>query len=586
MLNFYLYKKFNPDLKNLNNHQLLLHWNNIGKKENRINSLETFFNIYPYYDHNEYKLYNKDIEINDKIELMKHWHINGKNNRICSYEYFHLLYSHIDIDKLNHDKVDIIDFHNYYHKINVHDANYDKFNIIKKYLNPNKEIIGLYIYEDENMNENFFIKSLSYINYHDMNIILISKNMNHYPFLNDIYYYIIDDLYENNMNDNDRISSLSICNYIITNSLNAIHINAKKIFLLNHYNDLYFDSLYNISFVDNIFDNFYFNHKILITEYEKYILINNSIKKINDISIENNYDKIYVNYNIIDMNHTNYTYDVKDTDNTDHTDDVKDTDNTDHTDDVKDTDHTDDVKDNDNIDDMKDINHTDHIDDLTHTNYNLGNSIKTYIINLDDRKDRLRESFEECQKIKLDNIERFSAIKMNKEYKLINRLKAWKKNDIKYLLNASSCKISHLEVLKKSLLNTEEYILILEDDIVFEDNLLTYLNLALIQLENIDWDIFFLSSNLKNKEDAIKIDNNVLKLKRCSTTTAQLFKRANIEKIIKIIEHSDIEIDNTYDIFIENKYCLYPMCAYQRSSYSNINNINIDYGNFHKKYIY
>jgi hypothetical protein len=349
---------------------------------------------------------------------------------------------------------------------------------------------------------------------------------------------------------------------------------------------LYFDSLYNISFVDNIFDNFYFNHKILITEYEKYILINNSIKKINDISIENNYDKIYVNYNIIDMNHTNYTYDVKDTDNTDHTDDVKDTDNTDHTDDVKDTDHTDDVKDNDNIDDMKDINHTDHIDDLIYTNYNLGNSIKTYIINLDDRKDRLRESFEECQKIKLDNIERFSAIKMNKEYKLINRLKAWKKNDIKYLLNASSCKISHLEVLKKSLLNTEEYILILEDDIVFEDNLLTYLNLALIQLENIDWDIFFLSSNLKNKEDAIKIDNNVLKLKRCSTTTAQLFKRANIEKIIKIIEHSDIEIDNTYDIFIENKYCLYPMCAYQRSSYSNINNINIDYGNFHKKYIY
>ena len=222
--------------------------------------------------------------------------------------------------------------------------------------------------------------------------------------------------------------------------------------------------------------------------------------------------------------------------------------------------------------------------------YNIFNKIKTYIINLDERSDRFNETSFECEKIGLFNFERFSAIKINsnnsKEYKLIDEKKAWKKNNIKYLYNASGCKLSHLEVLKKSLSVNEEYILILEDDVVFEDNLLIYLNLALMQLKNINWDILFLSSNLKNKEDAIKINNNLLKLNKCLTTTSQLFKRQNLEKIIKIIEDSDVEIDNTYDNFINEKYCIYPMCSYQRMSYSDINNQIIDYGHFHKKFIY
>ena len=69
-------------------------------------------------------------------------------------------------------------------------------------------------------------------------------------------------------------------------------------------------------------------------------------------------------------------------------------------------------------------------------NYNLWNNIKTYIINLDNRIDRYNYTWNECQKIGLYNIERFSAIKINhdnyNQYKLINETKAWK-NDIKYL---------------------------------------------------------------------------------------------------------------------------------------------------------
>jgi GR25 family glycosyltransferase involved in LPS biosynthesis len=349
MLNYKFYKLFNNDLYGLNNNQLLIHWNNIGYKENRINSIESFFKLYPYFNYLEYKQYNNDIDImiNNKIELMKHWHFIGKNNRICSSKYFNYLYPNLNIKELNKDNLNIIDFHNIYHKEN-------------KYNN-----------------------------------------------------------------------------------------------LLNN----------------NLLDN-----------------------------------------------------------------------------------------------------------------------IKTYIINLDERTDRFNDTLLECKKIELNNIERYSAIKINDTnynlYKLIDESKAWKKNDIKYLYSASGCKLSHLEVLKKGLSVKEDYILVLEDDVVFENNILFYLNLALIQLKDIDWDILFLSSNLLDKNDATKIDNNILKLNKCLTTTAQLFQKKKLEKIIKIIENSDVEIDNTYDLFIENKYCLYPMCTYQRLSFSDINNKITNYGHYHKKYIY
>ena len=95
-----------------------------------------------------------------------------------------------------------------------------------------------------------------------------------------------------------------------------------------------------------------------------------------------------------------------------------------------------------------------------------------------------------------------------------------------------------------------------------------------------------MSTNLKNKDDATKIGDNLLKINKGLTTTAQLFKRKNIEKIIKIIENSECEIDNTYNDLLENKYCVYPMCCYQRESYSDINKSILYYGLFHKKYEY
>jgi len=170
---------------------------------------------------------------------------------------------------------------------------------------------------------------------------------------------------------------------------------------------------------------------------------------------------------------------------------------------------------------------------------------------------------------------------------ILNPLKIWRKKNRDYFKGALGCKMSHLEVLKKALQtdNNAKYILILEDDAIFENyNECNILN-ALNYLSNIEWDIFYLSVNLLNKDDAYKVSENVLRINKGFTTVAQLFQVNKIQKIIDLIENTEEEIDNTYNL-LENKYCLYPMCVYQDTSYSNINNIITDYGKYHIKYIY
>ena len=235
----------------------------------------------------------------------------------------------------------------------------------------------------------------------------------------------------------------------------------------------------------------------------------------------------------------------------------------------------------------------------------ISKNIKTFFINLDERTDRLNNCLDTINNIKLSNFERFSGIKPEREDlkkflilsnndnevnnnfpKFINPEVVWKKNNIEYLRGIIGCKLSHLEILKNSLLYEEQYIMILEDDIVFENNTFIFLELALNNLKKIDWDILYLTANIINEEDAIRVDTNLLYIKKSLTTTAQIFKKDKIKKIINIIENSDKEIDNTYSDLLENKYCVYPMCGYQRESWSDINKQKMNYGQFHKKFEY
>jgi hypothetical protein len=99
--------------------------------------------------------------------------------------------------------------------------------------------------------------------------------------------------------------------------------------------------------------------------------------------------------------------------------------------------------------------------------------IKPVIINLDEREDRLENIINEFNKMKINNYEKFSAIKIKDHNNLdliINKYKCWKKMNMEYIKLATGCKLSHLEVLKKYKNCNYQYILIIEDDAIFEKN--------------------------------------------------------------------------------------------------------------------
>tara|TARA_S200002703_G_scaffold9244_1_gene9124 strand:- start:6563 stop:7330 length:768 start_codon:yes stop_codon:yes gene_type:complete len=81
----------------------------------------------------------------------------------------------------------------------------------------------------------------------------------------------------------------------------------------------------------------------------------------------------------------------------------------------------------------------------------LGHNIADagFLINLHNREDRLKRSYNELDKLKITGVERFEAVIVNEE-PYINM----------------GCTISHIEIAKKQIENNWNYVLYLEDDII------------------------------------------------------------------------------------------------------------------------
>ena len=499
----------------------------------------------------------------------------------------------------------------------IRNVNYEKLIYLKNLIkNDDKKELNFLIdiYKNNIINyyyfENNLIKKIK--NIISNNQIIIFKNSSDKENC-DFYNKILK--YKNNFDKEYQFNIIEFGNYI-TNKLDFYDSNNINYYFLNitNFNENKLNILFAYNLISRIFIKYLFNYENLIfcefSDINNLELIKNinnylSMKNIEKIIFINkklfeevgNFDpELFIEYNEFALNYffekvkkkcISNKYDINDLiilkSPTSSFNDILDIQNNYNNSDFQ-KNHLLKLNKNDNI-------LFDFIQMRNSIDYNLWNNIKTVIINLDFRNDRLISTIKECEKVGIYNYERISAINIDntnfKNYKLIDPKRSWKKN-IEYLKSASGCKMSHLEVLKKYKDCNEEYIMILEDDVIFEENTIIYLNLALSNLKknNFDFDILYLSINLKSKDDAKLINNNLLSIENGLTTTAQIFKKSNVHRIINIIESSNIEIDNTYNKYLTNKYCVYPMCVYQKESYSDINKEVINYGWFHKKFSY
>ena len=219
---------------------------------------------------------------------------------------------------------------------------------------------------------------------------------------------------------------------------------------------------------------------------------------------------------------------------------------------------------------------------------------KIICLNLDKRPDRWQEVSEQFVKAGLDgHVERYSAIQNNPmRWKYVpdsvgsmNRIKpeSW--------AGAAGCMATHVNIWKMAKANKWKNVLIIEDDCDFVENIQLLFN---EQIKNVpsDWDILYFGGVHETKGGRFipkTVAKNILKCKRLVTTTCYAIKDTCYDLAIDTILENEPEFYTAVDAYLAarvqpktNTYAFHPPLAWQRSSFSDVQNGNRDYSEMMK----
>lgn len=202
---------------------------------------------------------------------------------------------------------------------------------------------------------------------------------------------------------------------------------------------------------------------------------------------------------------------------------------------------------------------------------------KTYLINLERRKDRL-ESFDEHVKLlNLGDYERFEAI----DGKNID-LSQYNTN-----LNSGQLGlvISVIEIIKKCKNNNYQNVLIIEDDCVFKNENVDYDEILKFFPDN--WDMIYFGGNHNSHmswEQPSYVNDKVFKLVNTFSTHFVIIKNTVFDHLLTMLPKYKEPLDITYVRLqkIFNVYCLNDGIVSQKIDYSDIENRITDYTNIIK----
>lgn len=197
-----------------------------------------------------------------------------------------------------------------------------------------------------------------------------------------------------------------------------------------------------------------------------------------------------------------------------------------------------------------------------------------YCINLESRKDRKKECEEIFSSLKIP-VTFFNAIDGN----MIKNVST------KISIGNIGCCMSHYKLWEEIKNKNYENVLIMEDDIEFSDNAVSLFESFYTEVPS-DWQLLYFGGN-HCKEKLNFISKHVHKLKNTYTTHCYAVKQKTINYLLNKFNMNNLfnkEIDvNLSDVQKEiPSYGFYPHLAWQRESFSNIENKNVNY-NFLKE---
>jgi len=183
----------------------------------------------------------------------------------------------------------------------------------------------------------------------------------------------------------------------------------------------------------------------------------------------------------------------------------------------------------------------------------------SFCINLEKRKDRLKDSLLEFDKLGY-HPQIFKAVE--------------NENPI------VGCLQSHLTIMKNAL-QLGKSVLIFEDDVTFVGDYKETIESALDELSTINWDMFYLGANVLN--NIYQVTDHLGRLSFAQSTHAYAVNHKFLSTLIKEIETFNTHIDLLYakKIVPRNKcFITIPIVALQRPSYSDIMMTEADYRGF------
>ena len=200
-------------------------------------------------------------------------------------------------------------------------------------------------------------------------------------------------------------------------------------------------------------------------------------------------------------------------------------------------------------------------------------SIHTYIINLDARTDRWAGMQEQMRLLGKENVTRLSAINMNnlpiREVEAFGG-GAWGGDlEFRYVSAALACLKSHVECIKDAKRNHYPYVLILEDDAVFEGYALRVVAKALTQLQDFDWELLFLGGKVKTRMggSVTRVTKNLLRVNKLRLAHAYIVHHRAYDRIINEALSGRVPIDWYYSDFLQlegKSYMVEPPVAFQK----------------------
>ena len=193
---------------------------------------------------------------------------------------------------------------------------------------------------------------------------------------------------------------------------------------------------------------------------------------------------------------------------------------------------------------------------------------KIYCINLDKRIDRwqLAEPQFREQNLDVERVPGYDGSALGLEFP----------PEIKE--GAVGCSLSHLFTIKLAKQNNLENFLLLEDDVVFDDNINEKFFGVLDQVPD-DWDMLYLGGQHFHGMDMPQVSENVYKC--IYTLAAQSVGIKNtvydyfINKLMDISKINDLHYAESHKEI--NAYVIIPHLTWQRNTYSDIEKSMVDY---------